>query len=392
MTASIERQATRGVRSWPVHWLAVLLTGLALFGAVLTVLLNTGNPVYLPSLLLLGAAVVPATLTTFITEFQPAPRLSVARILTIAVFGGVVGGVLAGQLEFDTARTLGSLPFPMIGLIEESAKLAIPVVLFAWRRPWCGRWAALVDTQHGPVLPAPPCSRSRPLGAVGSAGCASWAPSWAWCTCTPNGTPAQLTTATWRWGRPASACCCWPPGGCAVTTVNLAGCLPDRCPAQPAGVSQLVPRSARELLATRVLRCACSESAEPTFDAGMGLVHPGAVCGIEAVVADLADGLVERGHDVVLLGAGRVARRLDTSSCGRTCRPTASASHWSRWSTPRRRSARCATWTSTSFTTTRWPGASLRPRALRRPSPPSTARSTGICERSTPNSGGACRS
>jgi protease PrsW len=122
-------------RNLRLRWLGVLITGLALFGAVLAVLLATGDPVYIPCLLLLGAGVVPVTLSTLITEIEPAHQLSLPRILTGAVLGGVVGAVLAGPLEFETTHALGSLPSPMIGLIEEAAKLVIPVLLFGWRRP-----------------------------------------------------------------------------------------------------------------------------------------------------------------------------------------------------------------------------------------------------------------
>jgi RsiW-degrading membrane proteinase PrsW (M82 family) len=135
MHQTLHRPPTRRTRAWPTRWVAVLLIGVALYGAVLTALEHTQDPVYIPVLILLGAAIVPTTLTTLITELEAVPRLSVARVLTAAVLGGVIGGVLAGQLEFDAVRDLGSLPYLMIGLIEESAKLTIPVLLFAWRRP-----------------------------------------------------------------------------------------------------------------------------------------------------------------------------------------------------------------------------------------------------------------
>jgi RsiW-degrading membrane proteinase PrsW (M82 family) len=134
MTTISERfPATR--RTLHLRWLAVLLSGLALVWAVSVVMLDTGDPVFLPTLLLLGAAVVPATLATFVTEVERDHRLPLPRIIAGAVLGGVVGGVLAGQLEFETAHAIGSLPFTMVGLIEECAKLAIPVALLAWRRP-----------------------------------------------------------------------------------------------------------------------------------------------------------------------------------------------------------------------------------------------------------------
>ncbi|MDQ4085872.1 MAG: PrsW family intramembrane metalloprotease [Actinomycetota bacterium] len=135
MTLTLPTPESRRTGSWPLRWLAVLSTGLLLFVAVLTVLMNTGDPIYIPSLLFLGASVVPATVTTLVAELDGTRRLSFARLALAAVLGGVVGGVLAGQLESDTARAVGSLPYLMVGLIEESAKLAIAVTLLARRRP-----------------------------------------------------------------------------------------------------------------------------------------------------------------------------------------------------------------------------------------------------------------
>jgi RsiW-degrading membrane proteinase PrsW (M82 family) len=49
--------------------------------------------------------------------------------------GGVIGTVVAGALEFETIRALGSLPLLMIGLLEESAKLAVPAIILIWHKP-----------------------------------------------------------------------------------------------------------------------------------------------------------------------------------------------------------------------------------------------------------------
>jgi RsiW-degrading membrane proteinase PrsW (M82 family) len=97
-------------------------------------LVTTGNPVFIPFLLLLGAALVPATLTTLVTEAERSSELTLGRVLVAAVVGGVAAGVLAVLGEFIAARDLGSLPYLVIGLIEESAKLAAVVALFAWGR------------------------------------------------------------------------------------------------------------------------------------------------------------------------------------------------------------------------------------------------------------------
>lgn len=131
---AVAQRETRKMPRLHLRWLVVLLSGLGLFLAVLAVLLDSGNPVYVPSLLLLGAAVVPVTFTTFVVERNVTRRLSTGHILAGAVLGGVIGAVVAGQLEFETIRQLGSLPTVFIGLIEETAKLAVPAVMLAWRR------------------------------------------------------------------------------------------------------------------------------------------------------------------------------------------------------------------------------------------------------------------
>ena len=131
MTVFVQGLSASPAQSPRLRWLWVLLTGLGLFGAVLAVLLATGDPVYVPCLLLIGAAVVPVTLSILVADFEPAHRFPLSGILTGAVLGGVAAAVLAGMLEFETQRGLGALPPTMIGVIEESAKLIVPV-LIAW--------------------------------------------------------------------------------------------------------------------------------------------------------------------------------------------------------------------------------------------------------------------
>jgi RsiW-degrading membrane proteinase PrsW (M82 family) len=55
----------------------------------------------------------------------PLPALAICFL-----WGGVLGTVVAGTLEYDVARTLGFLPKLAIGLIEEGAKLIIPLVFY----------------------------------------------------------------------------------------------------------------------------------------------------------------------------------------------------------------------------------------------------------------------
>jgi RsiW-degrading membrane proteinase PrsW (M82 family) len=213
-----------------LRWLAVLLAGLALFAAVLAVMVNTGNPVYVPSLLLLGAAVAPATFTTFIEERQVARRLSVAHITVGAVLGAAIGTLVAGQVEYETVRELGALPTVLIGIIEEGAKLSVPAVMLA---ATLNRWrpraidglvlgvavgsgfavletmgCAFVELLRAGDQPAPaargllarrtrcldrprlrrPLRRPRRESPMAGPGCASCWSSPVWWSCTPRGT------------------------------------------------------------------------------------------------------------------------------------------------------------------------------------------------------------
>lgn len=118
------------MRKWA--WLPVLAVGLGLYFLVQSTLIDTGNINFVPAMILLGAVVVPLTFLTFVAgrtgQWQVGPI-----VLTIAaLFGGVVGIVTAGRLEFDTLRGLGTTSLIGIGLIEESCKLIVPVLILLW--------------------------------------------------------------------------------------------------------------------------------------------------------------------------------------------------------------------------------------------------------------------
>lgn len=110
-------------------WLAVLAGGVVLFEIVRRVLLDTQNPNLVPSLILLGAAVAPAAFVAFVLGRRLPWDISAGAIAAVAVLGGLIGVVTAGLLEYDTLRDLKVLPMVGVGLIEESAKLIVPVVL-----------------------------------------------------------------------------------------------------------------------------------------------------------------------------------------------------------------------------------------------------------------------
>jgi protease PrsW len=121
-------------RRWA--WLGVLVGGIVLFEIVRRVLIETENPNLVPSLILLGAAVAPATFVTFVLGRRLQYDISGGTIGVVAFLAGLIGVVTAGLLEYDTLRGLGVLPMVAVGLIEEAAKLIVPVVLLVVLRQY----------------------------------------------------------------------------------------------------------------------------------------------------------------------------------------------------------------------------------------------------------------
>jgi RsiW-degrading membrane proteinase PrsW (M82 family) len=114
-------------RRWA--WLGVLVIGLILYVIVLRTLVHTQNPNFVPSLILLGAAVVPMSFLTFTRARTGRWQVPTSALVISAFFGGVIGTVVAGTLEYNTLRGLGMLPMILVALIEESAKLIVPIIL-----------------------------------------------------------------------------------------------------------------------------------------------------------------------------------------------------------------------------------------------------------------------
>jgi protease PrsW len=117
----------RTSRRWA--WLGVLVVGLILYLVVLRTLVRTQNPNFVPALILLGATVVPLAFLTFAQARTGRWQVPGWALLVSALFGGVIGTVVAGTLEYDTLRRLGVLPMLFVAIIEEAAKLIVPLIL-----------------------------------------------------------------------------------------------------------------------------------------------------------------------------------------------------------------------------------------------------------------------
>ncbi|GAA4717843.1 PrsW family intramembrane metalloprotease [Phytohabitans rumicis] len=121
-------------RRWA--WVLVLVVGVVLYVLVLRTMVDTKNPNFVPATILLGATVMPATFLTFAQGRSGRWQVPASIIAVAALFGGVIGVVVAGQLEYDALRDLGALPMVGVAVIEECAKLLVPIAILAvlWRR------------------------------------------------------------------------------------------------------------------------------------------------------------------------------------------------------------------------------------------------------------------
>jgi RsiW-degrading membrane proteinase PrsW (M82 family) len=125
-------------------WVVTLLVLLAAYSLVFVAVVDTGNPNLVPSMLLLGSLVVPATFVSFARGWSGDQLVPATTVATAVLVGGVVGVVLAAVLEYGTVRNLGALPMLGVGLIEEGSKLAVAAVLLLLLRRYRGMGAGIL--------------------------------------------------------------------------------------------------------------------------------------------------------------------------------------------------------------------------------------------------------
>ncbi len=109
------------------HWFRIFITGIVLLYAIQQVLVSTNNLNFVPSLILLGSFLIPVTFVTYLYEALPTWEVSFPSMVTCFLWGGAIGTVVAGTLEYNVLESLGFLPMLVVGFIEEAAKLILPL-------------------------------------------------------------------------------------------------------------------------------------------------------------------------------------------------------------------------------------------------------------------------
>jgi RsiW-degrading membrane proteinase PrsW (M82 family) len=112
------------------RWLQIFFGGLVLLYLLERTLLATQSLNFVPSVLLLGAFLVPVTFTIYLYERLPEWEVPLPPLAVCFVWGGALGAVVAGSLEYDLLRSLGVLALLGVGLIEEGAKLIFPLTFY----------------------------------------------------------------------------------------------------------------------------------------------------------------------------------------------------------------------------------------------------------------------
>jgi RsiW-degrading membrane proteinase PrsW (M82 family) len=111
-------------------WFLILVLGTGLFFGADLALRSTGNPNYFPTVIMLGSTLVPVTFVTFTYERLRHNEIPLGWIMVSFLVGGVIGLIVAGILEYQALQTLGIFQLFGIGLIEETAKLIVPLYIY----------------------------------------------------------------------------------------------------------------------------------------------------------------------------------------------------------------------------------------------------------------------
>ena len=111
-------------------WFGILLVGVVLFFGTEQVLRFTGNPNVFPTVVLLGAFVIPITFIAYFYEHVRHREISLPLLTTCFIVGGVVGLIVAGVLEYGTLQTVNFGGLVAISVIEECAKLLFPLYMY----------------------------------------------------------------------------------------------------------------------------------------------------------------------------------------------------------------------------------------------------------------------
>jgi protease PrsW len=111
-------------------WWKILLTGMGLFLVGFGIMVITSNPNLFPTVVMVGAFVVPVAFVVFFYERRHWSNLSLSSTLVSFAYGGVLAVFLSAFLEPIFISSLTFTSSFVVGLIEETAKI-VGIILIA---------------------------------------------------------------------------------------------------------------------------------------------------------------------------------------------------------------------------------------------------------------------
>jgi RsiW-degrading membrane proteinase PrsW (M82 family) len=129
-------------------WVLVLVGGETFYQAIRRVALHTQNSHLFPGLVLIGSLIVPVSFVTFLRSRSARHDVTLSVALTTALAGGCFSIALAAGLE-QLALDHSALSAPVVGVVEEVAKLIVTAAVLGWLVPCTARNGLLVGASCG---------------------------------------------------------------------------------------------------------------------------------------------------------------------------------------------------------------------------------------------------
>jgi RsiW-degrading membrane proteinase PrsW (M82 family) len=125
-------------------WWRVLFIGLILYEVTTNLLASTGNPNLIPTVILLGAFLIPVVYVVYLYESGALYDVPIPTVALTFFWGGVLGVIAATVLEEQLVAGMGFFSLLAVGFSEELAK---PLGVL-----WLIRRHEYADELHGLVL------------------------------------------------------------------------------------------------------------------------------------------------------------------------------------------------------------------------------------------------
>jgi RsiW-degrading membrane proteinase PrsW (M82 family) len=131
------------------QWWRILLVGAALYWATMKLLGSSGNPNFAPTVILIGAFLVPVVYVTYLYEADALYDVPTGTLWLTFFYGGVLGTIAAQLLEQRLVLNMGLLGMLGVGFSEEIAK-PLGVLWLARRHEYrAGRHGFLLGAAAG---------------------------------------------------------------------------------------------------------------------------------------------------------------------------------------------------------------------------------------------------